>query len=93
MKTITVYKCEFCDYTNGEPEMVKEHEAEHFGLTLDEYNEWKKLNKTAVYEGKRMAIVRCPLTIEQFDKACQKLADFEEKHNLEQKSKPTNFYY
>ncbi len=51
MKKIVLYRCEICGYYSDEDESkVLKHEAEHLGLTVEEYEKWRELvMKVRVY--------------------------------------------
>lgn len=39
-----VYECDFCGFHSDSRIDVVKHEASHYGLTLEEYTEWMRLD-------------------------------------------------
>ena len=92
MNQISVYKCEHCDYSTTDMRECLTHEAGHYGLTLDEYDEWRSLHRTAADAGITVGYTRNEETSRLFDVAIENLVSFERTHSLTHKIKPRHFH-
>lgn len=94
MKKSSVYICEYCGLEVKEDSMrIMCHEAEHLGLTLEEYEYWRMLNKNAANAGYMNGITHNAETDKEFNMACDELTKFEKAHNLNHSEKPSDFYF
>lgn len=85
MKQYMVYKCDYCDFkSNGFAETEK-HEAEHFGLTVEEFHHWNALKANAQSCGATISRTKNEETEKMFDDAIEKLIAFEKAHGIESK--------
>lgn len=82
MKAKMVYECEFCNFQSESHIDVAKHEAAHYGLTLEDYVEWNRLDqmvkrRSHVYDGYHNSRTEADL-----DSAIKELLAFEDAHNL-----------
>lgn len=83
MKERTVYVCEICDYESENYHDMKEHEASHLGLTVEELHDYNVLKSHAQYMGIVVSsITNNDETRAKFDRAIEDLIAFEREHNL-----------
>lgn len=94
MKTRTTYTyiCDVCGQEFDSASEAKSHEARCYGLSNQEYQTWFHLSDRAARSGKWLSIQSNEESRERFDAACEKLADFESEHNLENVRKPSDWY-
>lgn len=90
MRIIQLYCCEECSYQTTNRDECLAHEANHFGLTLPEYENWKRLSRAAEYAGNVVGTTNNPKTRRDFHIAIRELVDFEKEHNLPDK-RPSHF--
>lgn len=98
MKQTVLYCCEFCEERFEKHEDAVKHEASHYGLDKAGYCEWASLCKDAADAGKLVEYTKNRITDLQFDRAIQALVEaraiqalveFENKHGLTDKKRPT----
>ena len=78
-----MYQCEFCNFqTTDETECLSHEARKHYGITLKEYEQWKKLNEEASRAGAMQSISCNPHTRAEFDRTIRELVDFEKAHGL-----------
>ena len=68
MKIITLCKCDYCDFTHEDPDVVEIHEAGHLNLNKVEYAEYRSLRSFTYYlkgEIKRLSIMEDISNIDQ----------------------------
>lgn len=83
MRTVTIHKCETCDFQTTDERACLAHEAEmHYGITLDDYEKWKELTKKAEHAGWEVSNFRNPKTLKAFDDAIDELIAFEDERRL-----------
>lgn len=92
MLKIMRYQCEGCKREYKDPLEAERCEAGHYGLTLDEYNEWMTLCKRSLRASYRVGAWKCPETDRELDEAIEAKLNFEAAHGLESVMKPTSFY-
>lgn len=85
MKQYTVYVCETCSYKSRDAKEMKEHEAEHLGLTVEEMDKYMDLKACAEFMGRVMSKTRNEDTIKKFNDAVQRLIDFGKEHGIKNK--------
>lgn len=83
MKMYQVYVCEKCGRESRDPDEIGLCEARHMGLnSLEELHTYQALKRAAEYHGCVVSNTNNERTREAFDKAIQKLVDFEVEHNM-----------
>lgn len=82
VKTYTVYVCETCGKESKDSSIIKQCEASHLGLSVEELEIYKKLQDNAEYCGRIVASSKNDRTEKLFDDAINRLCDFEKEHNL-----------
>lgn len=82
MKQYTMYVCETCGYESRDAEDVRKHEASHLGLTLEELKAYRELKSFVAYTGSVISKTNNKETRSEFDKAVEKLMDFEKEHGI-----------
>ena len=82
MKKYTMYVCETCGRESKDYNVIRECEAGHLGLTVDELNQYDKLNSDAEDCGRMVSIAKNDKTEKAFDDAIKTLVAFERKHGL-----------
>jgi len=87
MKRKTVYYCEICEkngksFSDEDANIVEQHEAKHYRLTIEEMHKWEELKRDAAYAGSVVSRTKNQLTDNVCDIACEKLTEFEIKHHL-----------
>lgn len=83
LKRYTVYKCDYCDFESRDFKKAEKHEAEHFGLTVEEFRHWKTLKANAQSMGTAVSGTKNEETERMFDEAVEKLLNFEKEHGIE----------
>lgn len=91
MKQIFQYKCEVCGSVYDTREKCLLCEAECYGLTVEEYTRWGELCANTKSMGHLVSVSKNQATDKAFDDACDKLADFILKHNLQDRPTPSQF--
>lgn len=94
MNQMTVYTCEHCDFSTTDKQECLAHEANHYGLTPEEYAQWRQLFKDASHAGIILGITRTPKTVADFELIIHKLVAFEIEHHIESSKlpRPKHFY-
>lgn len=92
MKNYTIYVCEECKFETRDLQEMKEHEAAHLGLTVEQHDEYKKLKQDAASAGALIAIEKNEKTEERFDDAIRALIKFEEEHLIRKSKKAMNVH-
>lgn len=92
MRKVTLYQCEHCSYSTDNINECLEHEAEHYDLTSEQYQEWHELHESAARAGSIINITKNHETEHNFDKTVEKLVEFEKQHGLTDKHPPYHFY-
>lgn len=82
MKVKIIYECDFCDFHSENKTDMERHEAAHYGLTLEDYTEWNRLNQTVKHCSGIYDTCHNSLTETDLDQAVKKLLAFEESHEL-----------
>ena len=82
MKTKTVFVCEQCECEYEFAEYALKCEADHFGLTLEEYKEYLALLKTEKHCGINVNIAKNERTEKLFDEAVKAVIEFRKEHNF-----------
>ncbi len=91
MKCHMIYSCEFCHKRFDSVDECEEHEAEHYGLTLEQYREWSRIHHLCVNAGAMVGISKNPDTEAAFDRAIHELVTFEKAHGLSGVNAPMNW--
>jgi hypothetical protein len=82
MKQYIMYECEKCGLRSKYSQEIKECEAGHLNLSLDEYLEYEKLKDRAAYCGRVTSVCKNEQTDMQFDNAINELIAFEKEHEI-----------
>ena len=82
MKQYTVYVCETCGYESRDVEDMRNHEASHLGLTVEEMETYRALKSFAAYMGSVVANRNNEETRNKFDESIEKLVTFEKEHGI-----------
>ena len=82
MKQYTIYVCETCGLETKNYKEMRQHEAEHLGLTIDEMESYHALKSRAEHMGAVIASRNNEETRKMFDEAIEKLLAFEKEHGL-----------
>ena len=82
MKQYTMYICETCGYESRDFKEMREHEAAHLGLTVEEMETYRALKSQASYMGSVVANRKNEETERKFDEAIKELIDFEKAHRI-----------
>ena len=82
MKQYTMCQCEYCDYESRSANAVDIHEAEHFGLAVAKWHEYKAKKQHAVYTSHIILQTKNAETEKAFDEAIDDLLSFEKEHNI-----------
>ena len=91
MKTRIKYVCELCESEFDKSTECEKCEATHYGLTLEQYLEWKLLSDEAKKAGIKISYDKNPTTDKAFDEAIRNLVRFEEAHKLVDCKRPLNW--
>lgn len=88
MKTYIMCVCETCGYETKNYKEMLEHEANHLGLTVDEFETYNALKSSVIHYTN---CIRSTNSDEQYQLAIRKLSDAEDKllnfeklHNIKQ---------
>lgn len=82
MRQYIVYKCDYCDFESKSFAETEKHEAEHFGLTVDEFHRWNTLKAEVKSYGEIISRTKNEKTEKMFDDAIEKLIVFEKAHGI-----------
>lgn len=83
MTSYTVYVCDSCDYESRDYNDMRKHEAAHLGLTVDEFEQYNKLNARVGSLTSALCITTNELsTKNKLNKAVKRLNDFKQEHNI-----------
>ena len=82
MKAILEYQCDFCGFRGTKQEVFR-HEAEHYGLTPEEYAEWDRLDTAVKKASHLMGGMKNERTEADLDRAVEAVLAFEKAHGLE----------
>lgn len=82
MRTYTVYVCETCGLELRDAMKMREHEASHLGLTLDEMLTYQSLKNRVKSAGMASYLANNDSTQQELDDAANELVAFEKAHNL-----------
>lgn len=82
MKSFIMYQCETCGKQSREKEEIEKCEADHLGLTLFEYREYRDLERKVEYCGYKISSWNNEQTRRDFDDAINNIIDFEKQHGL-----------
>lgn len=82
MKTKTVFVCEQCGFEYGCAGDALKCEAEHLGLTLEEYQEYLALLRIGKDCGINVSIAKNERTEKLLDEAVNAVIKFREEHNI-----------
>ena len=80
-----VYHCDFCGYAGTKAEVMR-HEAQHFGLTVEQYEEWRLLDKKVKMASHLCEDCHNERTLKALDEAVEAVLAFEKEHNLQGRS-------
>lgn len=94
MKVKFMFQCEGCGSLHETSMKAMECEASHYGLTYDQYEDWRALSRMAGDAGRRISLTKDDEAEDAFDNACRRLADFEAAHGIPADArKPSDFLY
>lgn len=82
MKQYTVYVCETCGCESKNRDEMREHEAAHLGLTVEEMEAYNALKSFARYMGSVVSTTNNETTRRRFDRAIDNLIVFERRHRI-----------
>ena len=82
MKQYTVYGCDYCDFESKSFNETEKHEAEHFGLTIEEFHHWKTLKANVQSCSSTISRTKNEETEKMFDESVEKLIAFEKEHGI-----------
>lgn len=85
MKKYTVYVCEVCGYESTSFDDISEHEAEHLGLTVEEWHRYEKLKSFVQYMEEIIAGNNNDLTRNKLSEATENLLTFKKEHGMDAK--------
>lgn len=91
LKVRIKYVCELCESEFDKSSECEKCEATHYGLTLEQYLDWKLLLKEAERAGLVRGYNKNPVTDKAFDNAVRNLVQFEESHELIDCKRPSNW--
>lgn len=91
MKQRILYCCEVCGKSFDDKHDAQEDEAKCYGLTPQEYRQWKDLCGAAAQAGQIVASRKNLYTDFAFDRAVRELVSFEGAHNLDDRKVPSDF--
>lgn len=80
--TVTHYKCEICGKDSTNMEEIRKCEASHYGLTIDEMQEYETLKEMCRYTGTSLSLFHDDESSKAFDDAVQKCVAFEKAHSI-----------
>ena len=82
MKQYTVYVCEQCGYESRDMREMQLHEANHFGLTVEEMEIYRALKSFVAYTSYVISNNNTREAREQYNDAMRKLVSFEKEHRI-----------
>jgi predicted metal-binding protein len=82
MKSYVAYVCKKCGKESRDSDEIKKCEASHYGLTLEEMQEWKQLQEYVKSVSSIVSITKNESTERNFDEAIASLLSFEKKHKI-----------
>lgn len=82
MKQYTVFVCDTCGYESRDCDDMRNHEASHLGLTVEEMESYMALKSFAAYMGSVVSSKNNEETRSKFDEAIEKLLAFEKEHDI-----------
>lgn len=82
MRAKTIYICETCGFQSFDANEMEQHEANHLGLTVEEFHSYNTLKSFAAYMGGVVCNRNNDETRGKFDEAIAKLVAFEEEHHI-----------
>ena len=88
-KEVRCFCCDICYVPFDSYEAAAKHEAEHYALSLDDYEEWERLVCSVVKSSYGAQRSRDGERV--FELACDNLRAFEKEHNLVHKPRPKHF--
>ena len=83
MKQHIIYECEKCGKQSRDREEIMICEAAHFGLTVEEKQEWEQLKEKVRYKSSCIYDSKNEKTEKDFDDAIAELMKFEKLHGIE----------
>lgn len=83
MRGITIYECQVCGKRSETLKEIEQCVAAHFGLTIEEYKEWKKLTEDFRHKSWVITITNNEETRTKQDKALAELLLFEKEHHID----------
>lgn len=93
MKHMVVFCCEFCAAPPFETlGKAQEHEAKHFGLTVEEYQEWGRLEQKVRQASATVSCASNPTTRKAYDDAISDICAFELEHHIPGDAKTPQFF-
>ena len=82
MKRVIQYQCDFCNKIYDNVALAINCECRHLGLSVQEYEEYKKLLREESYAYQNVSIVRNDKTIQACDDATKEVLAFQKLHNI-----------
>lgn len=77
MKQYYIYECEHCGKKSKDREEIMECEATHFGLTVEEKQEWEQLKEKVGHKSAIVSNCKNERTDKEYDDAIVELMNFE----------------
>jgi hypothetical protein len=84
MKATLVYRCKYCKKESRDAAVIEACEASHYGLTVAEMRQWKKLEKQVKDACGICSVTHNEKTEKDADDAIGVLLRFEREHHLEE---------
>lgn len=82
MRPISLYQCGVCDFISNDRDKVFAHEAEHFGISSEEYTQYLALKLAEKKAGIANSYTHNAETDKAYDDAIKAVLDFEKKHGI-----------
>lgn len=82
MKSYTMYVCEECGKESKNVKEIMECEANHLGLTKEEFETYKAIKSFVEYAGSILSRTNNEETRKKFDDSIEELLNFELKHGI-----------
>ena len=83
MKKYTIYVCEICGYESASFDDISKHEAEHLGLTVEEWHRYNKLKSFVQYMEDIVSGNNNDLTRNKLNEATENLSIFKKEHGMD----------
>lgn len=91
MKTQLVFICDTYGQVFCTRQEAEEHEANHYGLSMEQFKEWKLLDDNMRKAAYNVGACNNSYTRGEFEKADAELHNFLVRHNLTKSEKPSNW--